>query len=771
MDSGEDAPPGRGNTTSAHEASEASGSHSVDVQLLTTPASRLLKVSDRARLALEASPYSERQVRRHESRARANAHAGTRPRGVSLEADPSASKAPVVGPDDSRRETEKRVAAADDDCERDATPRASGPATSTTKPSAHVVRQSPEAHARRLKAAADELLRTPLLRVASASPVGAFDVGSDASRVSPSPPRRARFGDPTPASTPAGRAAMALVRSRASAAWTSPGTDWGDRARDEDAGPPSFGTGTPVGRAAAARDRLRERREAMAERVAAAERAYGASVRTNASSVPGGNAKRASRTSERQKNVSAFGSRSRARGADAAPADESAATPATPAWSTSYGGGSASARRAARLAAMTPHRAPREFREFREFGGKDAGLGGRPGPAAPVPETRRRVPRTLAKDDASTAPRVSRKPPSPSKDEALAALRETMARRKRERRTRREATLKERARLAAEATAPATSPRTPAGARLSDQSFERARAAYGTDPTPRPAPVPVNARPLVAVRKTPEPPVLPTSSEKKRRRERRDAAVVAAAASPYSASPRVALRRSRFVPAASPADALPTLVAFRPRPPDRGPTEPGDDGPEWITVLPRRPRRPTRPARPARRDAATSSAAAEAALPPALGRADVETRMPKPRRRAASEDETRDARRATEAVQREREKEKVSAVALERTARRLREAAARRARVREARRDKARTLTPGKPKPGMDVFPNLVASRMTRVGGFSSPFPRLGSHALGSHLPARARDRSRAEGAASKSPFAPAAAARGTHLLQPADAR
>ena len=192
MDSGEDAPPGRGNTTSAHEASEASGSHSVDVQLLTTPASRLLKVSDRARLALEASPYSERQVRRHESRARANAHAGTRPRGVSLEADPSASKAPVVGPDDSRRETEKRVAAADDDCERDATPRASGPATSTTKPSAHVVRQSPEAHARRLKAAADELLRTPLLRVASASPVGAFDVGSDASRVSPSPPPRPR---------------------------------------------------------------------------------------------------------------------------------------------------------------------------------------------------------------------------------------------------------------------------------------------------------------------------------------------------------------------------------------------------------------------------------------------------------------------------------------------------------------------------------------------------------------------------------------------------
>ena len=540
---------------------------------------------------------------------------------------------------------------------------------------------------------------------------------------------------------------MALVRSRVSAAWTSPGTDWGDRARDEDAGPPSFGTGTPVGRAAAARDRLRQRREAMARRVAAAERAYGASVRAS-SSVSGGKARRA-RTNER-------------RDADATDADVGtdadapAATPATPTWSTSYGGGRVSARRAARLAAMTPHREPREFREFRELREKNEGPEPRPGPAAPVPETRRRVPRTPAKDDASTAPRVSRKPPSPSKDEALAALRETMARRKRERRTRREATLKERARLAAEATAPATSPRTPAGARLSDQSFERARAAYGTDPTPRPAPVPATARPLVAVRKTPEPPVLPTSSEKKRRRERRDAAVVAAAASPYSASPRVALRRSRFVPAASPADALPTLVAFRPRPPDRGPTEPGDDGPDGITVLPRRPRRPTRPARPARRDAATSSAAAEAALPPALGRA---SRMPKPRRPAASEDETRDARRATEAVQREKGKKKASAVALERTARRLREAAARRARVREARRDKARTLTPGKPKPGMDVFPNLVASRMTRVGGFSSPFPRLGSHALGSHLPARARDRSRAEGAASKSPFAPAAAA------------
>lgn len=712
-----------------------------------------MKVSARARLALEASPYSERQVRRRESRARAKTHALTQPRGVGLGAHPSTSKAPVVGPDDydcRARDTEKRVAAAD----RDATPRASAPSTSTPKPSARVVRQSPEAHARRLKAAADELLRTPLPRVArDASPVGGFVVGSDASHVSPSPPRRAGFGDPTPASTPAGRAAMALVRSRASAAWTSPGTDWGDRARDEDAGPPSFGTGTPVGRAAAARDRLRQRREAMARRVAAAERAYGASIKAS-SSVSGGKARRA-RTNER-------------RDADATDADvgtdadapaATPATPATPTWSTSYGGGRVSARRAARLAAMTPHREPREFREFRELREKNEGPEPRPGPAAPVPETRRRVPRTPATDDASTAPRVSRKPPSPSKDEALAALRETMARRKRERRTRREATLKERARLAAEATAAATSPRTPARARLSNQSFERARAAYGTDPTPRLAPVPATAPPLVAVRKTPEPPVLPTSSEKKRRRERRDAAVVAAAASPYSASPRVALRRSRFVPAASPADALPTLVAFRPRPPDRGPTEPGDDGPDGIVVLPSRPRRPTRPARPARRGAATSSAAAEAALPPALGRADAETRMPKPRRRAASEDETRDARRATEAVQREREKEKVSAVALERTARRLREAAERRARVREARRDKARTLTPGKPKPGMDVFPNLVASRTTRVGGFSLPFPRLGSHALGSHLPARARDRSRAKGAVSKSPFAPAAAA------------
>ena len=710
-----------------------------------------MKVSARARLALEASPYSERQVRRRESRARAKTHAWTQPRGVGPGAHPSTSKAPVVGPDDCRaRDTEKRVAAAD----RDATPRASAPSTSTPKPSARVVRQSPEAHARRLKAAADELLRTPLPRVArDASPVGGFVVGSDASHVSPSPPRRAGFGDPTPASTPAGRAAMALVRSRASAAWTSPGTDWGDRARDEDAGPPSFGTGTPVGRAAAARDRLRQRREAMARRVAAAERAYGASIKAS-SSVSGGKARRA-RTNER-------------RDADATDADvgtdadapaATPATPATPTWSTSYGGGHVSARRAARLAAMTPHREPREFREFRELREKNEGPELRPGPTAPVPETRRRVPRTPATDDASTAPRVSRKPPSPSKDEVLAALRETIARRKRERRARREATLKERARLAAEATASATSPQTPARARLSNQSFERARAAYGTDPTPRLAPVPATAPPLVAVRKTPEPPVLPTSSEKKRRRERRDAAVVAAAASPYSASPRVALRRSRFVPAASPADALPTLVAFRPRPPDRGPTEPGDDGPDGIVVLPRRPRRPTRPARPARRGAATSSAAAEAALPPALGRADVETRMPKPRRRAASEDETRDARRATEAVQREREKEKVSAVALERTARRLREAAERRARVREARRDKARTLTPGKPKPGMDVFPNLVASRTTRVGGFSSPFPRLGSHALGSHLPARARDRSRAKGAASKSPFAPAAAA------------
>ena len=221
MDSGGDAPSGRGDTTSAHDACEASGSRSVDIVpvLSTTPAAVSLKVSARARLALEASPYSERQVRRRESRARAKTHAWTQPRGVGPGAHASTSKAPVVGPDDCRaRDTEKRVAAAD----RDATPRASAPSTSTPKPSARVVRQSPEAHARRLKAAADELLRTPLPRVArDASPVGGFVVGSDASHVSPSPPRRAGFGDPTPASTPAGRAAMALVRSRASAAWTS----------------------------------------------------------------------------------------------------------------------------------------------------------------------------------------------------------------------------------------------------------------------------------------------------------------------------------------------------------------------------------------------------------------------------------------------------------------------------------------------------------------------------------------------------------------------
>jgi hypothetical protein len=248
------------------------------------------------------------------------------------------------------------------------------------------------------------------------------------------------------------------------------------------------------------------------------------------------------------------------------------------------------------------------------------------------------------------------------------------------------------------------------------------------------------------VRKTPEPPVLPTSSEKKRQRERRDVVVAAAAASPYSASPRVALRRRRFVPASSPTDALPTLVAFRPRPPDRGPAEPGDDDPGGIVVLPRRPRRPTRPARPAWRAATTASAAAEVALPPAPGRSSAK---PRTNRRAAPDDETRDARRETFAEQREREKGKASAAALERTARRLREAAARRARVREARREKARTLTPGKPKRS-DVFPD---------DRFPSPFPRLGSHALGSPFPARAKARTRPERVASTSPFAPAAGA------------
>ena len=184
MDSGGDAPSGRGDTPSAHEAGEASGSRSVDgtPSGLTTPSAKV-KVSDRARLALEASPYSERQIRRRESRARAKAHAGTQPRGVVLGTEPSTSKAPVVAPDDVSRETEELVAAAD----RVATPRAPGPATSTPKPSPRVARQSPEAHARRLKAVADELLRTPLPRVESVSPVGGLDVESDVSHVSPSP--------------------------------------------------------------------------------------------------------------------------------------------------------------------------------------------------------------------------------------------------------------------------------------------------------------------------------------------------------------------------------------------------------------------------------------------------------------------------------------------------------------------------------------------------------------------------------------------------------
>ena len=257
MDSGGDAPSGRGDTTSAHDACEASGSRSVDIVpvLSTTPAAVSLKVSARARLALEASPYSERQVRRRESRARAKTHALTQPRGVGLGAHPSTSKAPVVGPDDydcRARDTEKRVAAA---TRRE--PRASAPATSTPKPSARVVRQSPEAHARRLRrrrmsSCARLCLESRETRVPSA--------GSSSEATRPTSRRRRRgvgFGDPTPASTPAGaprRRWSAAARARRGRRRGRTGRP----RRDGETRDPVFGTGTPS-RAAAARGPARGR--------------------------------------------------------------------------------------------------------------------------------------------------------------------------------------------------------------------------------------------------------------------------------------------------------------------------------------------------------------------------------------------------------------------------------------------------------------------------------------------------------------------------------
>ena len=93
-------------------------------------------------------------------------------------------------------------------------------------------------------------------------------------------------------------------------------------------------------------------------------------------------------------------------------------------------------------------------------------------------------------------------------------------------------------------------------------------------------------------------------------------------------------------------------------------------------------------------------------------------------------------------------------MALEHTARQLREAAERRARVRE-RDGTDETLTPGKPKPGMDVFPNLVASRTTRVGGFPAVSPPAATRSGAISRRVRRTGRARARAVA----VAPAAAA------------
>ena len=481
------------------------------------------------------------------------------------------------------------------------------------------------------------------------------------------------------------------------------------------------------------------------------------------SSVSGGNARRA-RTNER-------------RDADATDADvgtdadapaATPATPATPTWSTSYGGGRVSARRAARLAAMTPHREPREFREFRELREKNEGPEPRPGPAAPVPETRRRVPRTPATDDASTRLAVPRNRLRPRRTTISRRFAETKGG-KRERWTRREATLKG-ARDSRRATKDSSRvPRTPARSRvLCNRSSARARGRGSTRRRDsrrcRPAP------PLVAVAEDARAAGSADASSEVEADERRTpprVAVVAAAARPTRRRrARGALRRSRFVPAASPADALPTLVAFRPRPPDRGPTEPGDDGPDGIGVYRRRrlgrrgaARRGSAHARRRRRPPAEAALPAEAVWVAPMPKLGCRNRGP----RAASEDETRDARPGDGGGTEGEGEGKVSAVALEHSAA-VREARRRDAsRARTSRRDKARTLTPGKPKPGMDVFPNLVASRTTRVGGFSLPFPTaIGSHALGGAISRRVRGDGRAEAEPRRNrPFAPAAAAGG----------
>ena len=561
-----------------------------------------------------------------------------------------------------------------------------------------------------------ELLSTPLPRVPAAIDFLIDDeLDESVTSISPSPVRRASgrpvrqpptsgFGNKAPLSTPVGRAAMALIRQRAS-------TGWKAESSFDAADPQKTVAESPIERAAVARDALRAKREAMARRMERAGRAYGKTVIKAVSvektpKTPRGERKRKAKSD-------AEGVVTDGEIASLAKTPVQWQTPATPAYTTSYSGGSALTRRTARLTHMTPHVEVRELRDFKRKASEEKHVSDAETIKKATPKTddpNRTKKQPSASDTETKRPTSTQKPAT---DEALATLRKTMARCKRERSARRE----EMRANALRSKLPSThflsqTQVTPDLSRNAltptEVRFVLARKAYGVEPATQPAAVVVvRARTTTSKestsKETKEFRKDPSSASLRKTKARRKMEETRVA---YSASP---LRRRRFESPKDDSNDLPSLGQFKPRPPElEKETDSSDDN--KIVVLPPRPRQPVRATRFKNvKNSEPGKTTPTFATPPPI--------------RETSE------KRNVSVSKRDADVRKVKELELERTARRKREAVARRERMRELRREKAKTFsTPA----GNKTEVNKVGDAVLSPDFDASPYRPLGSHSLGS---------------------------------------
>ena len=745
---GTSTPSERGVTSSAHAVDDASGSGAMPTS--ETISSSKMRVSEKAALALAASPYSERQVRRRASRT---------PRSASKSRGPRRNAHPRVVDDPSLAKSSDEIAA---DCGTNKeqvvveTTTASTPTCATPSTTTRVTPQSPALHAKRPNSHTHASLVSPLPRVVNTilhdddetieETIDEIDAtfGSATSiSMSPaSPPRPAppsQFGDPSPGgSLPVAHAATALVRA------ITEFTRWKAESTFND-----VSAQTPVRRAAAAMGALSFKREAMARRMAMAERAYGQTVtaavwkRTPKHSQ--GTVPRIGKSEVGEKN--ALDSETsevvptpvpvKTQTPAAAPGD-SRMGKQSQFGAESYAGGSASVKRAARLANTTPHQHVREFRDFKRAEGcfelkvnsREVGL--RKVSRARNAETAEKEDALVSLSAASPVPgsqrvgnaasgSVNETTPTllPSKkqkqsatdtetEKVITALRDVAARRRRERGARREGTRSSRGTQKASGQKPrgvgsfenykhvpiSLAQMTPTEV----ISFAFAKRAYGVEPARMPETVAVRARSgekKTDTNKTNETPDPHSSSwhESHARRAEETHSV-------YSASSRrvsKTLRSVRFETVTK--ETSPSLARrFKPRPPRARFEEGSSDD----TVAPRFAFLPPRPKRRQWVRATRIENNRKTTRNPAVA-------TPPPIRETVPWTEQPLCDTKVTANERKRK-----ASALERTTWRLKEAAARRERLREARREKAKAFaTPG------EKFGNALSSQ--NVSGGASP--------------------------------------------------